>query len=525
MGAFQSVSLPDLLSRSPQAATPSPLTPSVAVDAGTTLLPKSQAMKFTRRKLLATPLAAACGGLAAQAPKGAPPRPNILFVLVDDLRWDELGCTGHPFAETPHADRLAREGALFPNAFATTPLCSPSRACFLTGRYAHSHGITDNTNRSADSHRLITWPRLLRDAGYETGFVGKWHMGNDDSPRPGFDSWVSFPGQGECIDPVLNVQGKETKSRGYITDLLADYGVQFLDRKRSKPFCLYVAHKAIHPNVQQRDDGSVAGSLTGAEAFIPAERHRQLYAGNEPPRRANYGRPPTGKPALERPIDDLPPLGPQTVTSDQTIRNRMRMMKAVDESLGRMIEAIENAGQLENTVIVLTSDHGYFYGEHGLDAERRLAYEETIRIPLLIRAPAGGFDATGKGRIQQGRRLDAFALSIDIAPTMLELAGVERPANLQGRSLLPLLQNASTGWREDFLIEYFSDTVFPRIRNMGYQAVRTGLWKYIQYQELKGMDELYDLSADPYELNNLIASGPVADMRRRLERLRQESAS
>jgi N-acetylglucosamine-6-sulfatase len=478
-------------------------------------------MKFTRRTLLATPFAAACGRLAAQAPEAAShatpeghARPNILFVLVDDLRWDELGCTGHPFAETPHADRLAREGALFPNAFATTPLCSPSRACFLTGRYAHSHGITDNTNRSADSHRLITWPRLLRDAGYETGFVGKWHMGNDDSPRPGFDSWVSFPGQGECIDPVLNVQGKETKSRGYITDLLADYGVQFLDRKRSKPFCLYVAHKAIHPNVQQRDDGSVAGSLTGAEAFIPAERHRQLYAGNEPPRRANYGRPPTGKPALERPIDDLPPLGPQTVTSDQTIRNRMRMMKAVDDSLGRMIEAIESAGQLDNTVIVLTSDHGYFYGEHGLDAERRLAYEETIRIPLLIRAP---------GSTQRGQRLNPFALSIDIAPTMLEFAAAPRPANLQGRSLAPLLRGARIGWREDFLIEYFSDTVFPRIRNMGYQAVRTERWKYIQYQELKGMDELYDLSADPYELNNVIASGPVADMQRRLARLRRES--
>jgi len=489
-------------------------------------------MKLTRRTLLATPLAAAAGNLAAQAPKVAPhaspegqARPNILFVLVDDLRWDELGCTGHPFAETPHADRLAREGTLFTNAFATTPLCSPSRACFLTGRYAHSNGIIDNTNRAAQSHRLITWPRLLQNAGYETGFLGKWHMGNDDSPRPGFDDWVSFKGQGECIDPVLNIQGKETKARGYITDLVADYGGQFLERKRSKPFCLYVSHKAIHPNVQQRDDGSVVGSLTGAEAFIPAERHRQLYTGKALPRRANYGRPPTGKPALERAIDSLPPLGPQTVTGDETIRNRMRMMKAVDDSLSRMIEALEKAGQLDNTVIVLTSDHGYFYGEHGLDAERRLAYEETIRIPLLIRAPAAGFGDMSKRRIQPGQRLNQFALSIDIAPTMLDFAGVSRPTNLQGRSLAPLLRGARIGWREDFLIEYFSDTVFARIRNMGYQAVRTKRWKYIQYQELQGMDELYDLSGDPYELNNVIASGPVAEMQRRLERLRKESAA
>jgi N-acetylglucosamine-6-sulfatase len=488
-------------------------------------------MKLTRRALLAAPFAAACGNVTAQQPKAAPhaaenhARPNILFFLVDDLRWDELGCTGHPFAETPHADRLAREGALFTNAFATTPLCSPSRACFLTGQYAHSNGITDNTNRSAQSHRLVTWPRLLHDAGYETGFIGKWHMGNDDSARPGFDDWVSFPGQGECIDPVLNIQGKATKSRGYITDLLADHGVRFLNRQRSKPFCLYVAHKAIHPNVQQRDDGSVAGNVSGAEGFIPAARHRQLYAGKQPPRRANYGKPPTGKPALQRAIDNLPPLGPQTVTSDETIRNRMRMMKAVDESLGRMIEVIEKAGQLDNTVIALTSDHGYFYGEHGLDAERRLAYEETIRIPLLIRAPAPGSGATTNRPIQQGQRLDGFALSIDIAPTMLEFAGVPPPTNLQGRSLMPLLRDATIDWREDFLIEYFSDTVFPRIRNMGYQAVRTQRWKYIQYQELKDMDELYDLQSDPHELSNVIATGPVAEMQRRLARLRQESTS
>lgn len=463
-------------------------------------------MMLSRRALLATPFAA-----AAQTP-----RPNIIFVLVDDLRWDELGCTGHPFAETPHADRLAREGTLFTNAFATTPLCSPSRACFLTGQYAHSNGIVDNTNRAALSHRLITWPRLLRDAGYETGFLGKWHMGNDDSPRPGFDYWVSFKGQGECIDPVLNIQGKESKSRGYITDLLSGHAVEFLNRKRSKPFCLYVAHKAIHPNVQQRDDGSVVSSLSGAEAFIPAERHRNSYAGKTLPRRPNYAKPPKGKPALERTIGNMPPLGPRTATTDQTILNRMRMMKAVDDGLGAMMQAVEKAGQLDNTVIVFTSDHGYFYGEHGLDAERRLAYEETIRIPLLIRAP---------GRINRGQKLAQFALSIDVAPTMLDFAAAPRPDSVQGRSLVPLLRGAKIGWREDFLIEYFSDTVFPRMRNMGYQAVRTQQWKYIQYRELKGMDELYDLQADPYEMTNLIASGPVEDMKARLERLRKGTSA
>lgn len=452
----------------------------------------------SRRAVLALPLS---GSIRAAAR-----RPNIVFILVDDLRWDELGCTGHPFASTPHSDRLAREGALFTNAFATTPLCSPSRASFLTGQYPHTHGITDNTNRSALSHRLITWPRLLQESGYDTAFLGKWHMGNDDSPRPGFNYWASFRGQGECIDPGLNINGREIKARGYITDILTDHAVEFLQWRREKPFCLYLAHKAIHPNVTQRDDGSVVVSaLTAPELFIPAERHRNLYAGQILPRRPSFGQPPRGKPALERPLDGLPPLGPRTATPDEAILNRMRMMKAVDEGLGRILEVLETTGQLDDTAVVLTSDHGYFYGEHGLDAERRLAYEEAIRIPLLMRYPR---------RIRPHTRVDQFALSVDMAPTMLALAGARAPTSVQGQSLLPLLENRRIGWRDVFLIEYFSDTVFPRIRQMGYQAVRSRRWKYIHYTELNGMDELYNLDRDPSEMNNVVGDRSARDLLR-----------
>ena len=254
--------------------------------------------------------------LTALPALGAPARrPNILFVLVDDLRFDELGCTGHPFAQTPHADRLAREGAMFRNAFAVTPLCSPSRASFLTGLYPHAHGVVDNTDRSALSCQLLTWPRTLHESGYETAFVGKWHMGNDDSARPGFSHWVSFPGQGECVDPVLNVNGRSARATGYITDLLTDHAVAFLERPRSVPFCLYLAHKAVHPNVQQRNDGSVVGG-DSAENFIPAPRHRDLYAGVTIPRRGNYAKPPQSKPALQQHLDGVPPLSPKTVTDD-----------------------------------------------------------------------------------------------------------------------------------------------------------------------------------------------------------------
>ncbi|HET8549410.1 MAG TPA: sulfatase-like hydrolase/transferase [Bryobacteraceae bacterium] len=426
-------------------------------------------------------------------PLAAPNRPNIVFVLVDDLRWDELGCTGHPFALSPQADRLAREGANFRNAFATTPLCSPSRASFLTGTYPHRHGIIDNTDRSGASHRLVTWPRLLHDEGYETCFVGKWHMGNDDSPRPGFDHWVSFPGQGECVDPVLNVNGKSARAHGYITDLLTERAVEFLKRPRSRPFCLYLAHKAIHPNITQFADGSVNKIGGGtAEDFIPAERHRSLYSGMTPPRRPNYARAPLDKPALNHRIPGLQPLGPGTLIDDQIILNRLRMAKAVDESLGEILGTIERQRKLEDTLVVFTSDHGYFYGEHYLGHERRLAYEETIRIPMLIRYPRV---------FRAGSQPENFFLSIDVARLFL-------------RQQLP-------PHRDDFLIEYFSDNVFARIRKMGYQAVRTRRWKYIHYRDIAGADELYDLVDDPYEMRNLIGApgAPLAEMQVRLAKL------
>ena len=165
-------------------------------------------------------------------------RPNIIVILVDDMRWDEFGAAGHNYIKTPSIDRIANEGVLFANAFATTPLCSPSRACFLTGQYAHTNGIIDNTARNEQSHKLMTFPQVLDQAGYETAFMGKWHMGNDDSKRPGFDHWVALKGQGEAVDPNLNIDGNRQMVKGYVTDVLTDYAVKFIQRKRSGPFML-----------------------------------------------------------------------------------------------------------------------------------------------------------------------------------------------------------------------------------------------------------------------------------------------
>jgi len=422
-------------------------------------------------------------------------RPNIVFILVDDLRYDELGCTGHPFAQTPVADRLAREGANFRNAFATTPLCSPSRAAFLTGTYSHTNGIVDNVARDALSHKLVTWPKLLHDAGYRTGFLGKWHMGNDDSPRLGFDRWVSFRGQGECTDPPLSIDGRNTPSKGYVTDILTGHAVDFLNQQQaSTPFCLYLAHKAIHPNIQQRNDGSIdLAASNAAEYFIPAERHKSLYAGKALPRRGNY-------------------QSKDSATSDETILARMRMMKAVDESTGAILDALERKRLLEDTMVIFTSDHGYFYGEHGLGPERRLAYEETIRIPLLVRYPR---------RFRPGSSPSEFVVSVDVAATALAAAGVAAPRPFHGRPLW------SKSHRDAVLIEYFSDTVFPHVHKMGYYAVRTDRWKYVHYREREGADELYDLRKDPFELDNRIADNkaPLGRLRAHLTKLLAETGA
>ena len=440
-------------------------------------------------------------------------RPNIIFILIDDLRWDEVD---YPFVKVPNIQRISREGVKFANAFVTTPLCSPSRASFLTGQYAHKHGVSSCQYHSPRSHELVTFLRLLHDSGYETAFLGKWHMGVDDNPRPGVDHWVSVKGQGSYFDPEFNVNGRRETKRGYFTDILNEYALDFLKQKHTKPFLLYISHKAVHPDLIQYADGSISDPSGGK--FIPAERHKNLYADAEVPHRPNYAKPPEGKSSLLRRIGDLPPLGPKTVTDDETIRNRLRMLASVEGGVADIFNTLENQKQLDNTLIIFTSDEGYFYGEHGLSAERRLAYEESIRIPLLMRWPK---------LIKAGSSIDQFALNIDITPTLLEIGGATAPKEIHGHSLVPLLRGEKVPWRDSFLIEYFSDKVFPRISKMGYQALRDERWKYIHYTELDGMDELYDLKADQYEMNNL-AGRPetgetLAKMRGKLQQVLDSS--
>ena len=423
-----------------------------------------------------------------QTPRGAD-RPNLVVILVDDLRWDALSATGHPFVRSPNIDRLAQEGASFQNAFVTTPLCSPSRASFLTGQYARAHGVL--TNASALSPLVATSPSLLESGGYDTAFIGKWHMGNDDTPRPGFTHWVSFRGQGSYWDPELNINGERLPTRGYLTDVLNHYAVDFVRTaaRGFRPFLLYLSHKAVH------------GPLN------PPDRHMDLYRGAPVPCSPGCRDTLKGKLALTRHVPGTRLPSPGDGPSDGKIRQKLRLLKSVDEGVGRILRTLAQEGVLGQTAVILTSDNGFFWREHGL-GDKRWAYEEAIRIPLIVRYPP---------LTRPGARIEQLVLNVDLAPTLLELGGVPVPAEVHGRSFVPLLKGEKEEWRDMFAAEYFRESRFPRAPT--WEALRTERWKYVRYPALgEEYDELYDLRNDPYEVRNVVNNAIWTDT---LERLRK----
>jgi N-acetylglucosamine-6-sulfatase len=453
-------------------------------------------------------------------------RPNFLVILIDDLRFDEFGAGGHPYMKTPHVDRLAREGVQCANAFHTTPLCSPNRACILTGQYASRHGIIDNVARDALSHRLPNYHRALQELGYETAHIGKWHMGNDGTPRPGYDLWVSFDGHGSLFDPRLNENGGYRQVPGYITDLLNERAVAFIETRRDRPWSLFLAHKAVHPDAHQAADGTL--DLTRQErGYKPAPRHADLYRGRVFPRRPNMLSPDEvvkSKPAWAEAFRLRAGERAQAVLraihagTQEEIRLRAAMMASVDEGVGMILDALERTGQLDRTLILFLGDNGYFFGEHALGPERRFAYEEGIRSPFVLRYPP---------LARAGSTVAELVLALDIAPTLIELAGGTPGPQVQGRSLVPLLAGRAPGWRRSFLIEYFAENAMPWLVGMTYKAVRTERHKLIHWVNRDGVDELYDLDADPCELANVIADpryvAVASDLRVELARLVAEA--
>lgn len=399
-------------------------------------------------------------------------KPNIVFILTDDHRWDCLGVMGHPFLQTPNMDSLANQGMLFENAFVTTSLCSPSRASFLTGQYASVHGVRNNFSRW-DEERNRTFMEHLKYGGYDTAFIGKWHMPGGTLPQlPGVDLFVSFTkkdGQGDYYNCPIYVNHELTPNRKpYITEELTDYAVDFIKQDRSNPFCLYLSHKAVHHD------------------WKPPEHLKGMYKDAD----LSHLAPESDK---YNTWTNLNWLEGTMGNMHNVYRRYCECLVSVDEQLGRLLSALEQKGVLDDTLIVYAGDNGYIWGEHRLYA-KHYPYEESIRIPYIVRPPKGYMTDTG-------RRADQMILNIDLAPTLLELAGIPIPISMQGESFLPILDSINTPGRKSWVYELFKDFPFGG-RVPPHKALRTNRYKYIDW-ELCNSPEIYDLREDPREKNNL----------------------
>jgi len=464
-------------------------------------------------------------------------RPNVVFVMTDDHAAQAISAYGSRVNETPQLDRLAREGMLFRNAFVTNSICTPSRAVILTGLYSHRNGVPV-FNRFDGSQPTVA--KLLQASGYHTGMIGKWHLGSDPT---GFDHWEILPGQGSYHDPVLYTASSEKSYAGrYATDVLTDLGIEFIRaRPRHKPFFLMLHHKAPH------------------RSWEPDERHRLMFAERvipEPPTlwddyatRASALRENRQRIAqdlsrrdlkLEPPAEldgrarrawlDAAPVELEVERDGQKLRltaeslvrykyqrymqDYLACVQSVDDNTGRLLDALEQQGLAQDTIVVYTSDQGFFLGEHGL-FDKRFMYEESLRTPLVVRWP---------GVTSEGSTSDALALNLDFAPTFLDAAGVAVPAEMQGRSLVRLLRGETPAdWRTAFYYRYYHDPGHHNTR--AHYGVRTRTHKLIHYWR-SGEWELFDLRADPHELRNLYGlvgqEALTAELKALLARLKQE---
>jgi arylsulfatase A-like enzyme len=459
----------------------------------------------------------------------APKRPNILFIMADDHASQAVGCYGSRINRTPSIDRIAAEGMRFESCFCTNGICAPSRAVILTGKHSHLNGVRDNA--VAFDGAQTTFPKLLQAAGYETTLLGKWHLKSDPT---GFDHWTILPGQGEYYNPDLIERGVSSRRSGYVTDILTDLAVDYLKsgRDKSKPFLLMLHHKAPHRNWQ------------------PAERHLSLYDD------AVFPEPPTLRDAYatrsraareqEMTIRDHMTLGsdlklgaaPERLDATQKtaweraygpkreafrkaglegddllrwkyrryLQDYLGTIAAVDESVGRLLDVLDETGLAGDTLVVYCSDQGFFLGEHGW-FDKRFMYEDSLRMPLVMRFP---------GRVRPGSVNRDIVSNLDFAPTFLDAAGRGKPGEMQGRSFLPLLLGRSVaGWPESFYYHYYE---FPAVHMAKrHYGVRTKRHKLIRFYHDIDAWELYDLEKDPLETRNVHADPAYAAVRRGLE--------
>lgn len=448
----------------------------------------------------------------------SPARPNVVFVLTDDQRWDHMSCAGHRFLKTTNLDRLAAEGGRFANAFVTTSLCSPSRASYLSGLYAHSHGVIDNfTDYPA---ALPSFPRRLQEAGYETAWIGKWHMGEqNDEKRPGFDYWASHKGQGDYYDTTFNVNGDRRVLKGYYTTAVTDLAADWIRQRGDRPFLLVLGHKAPHT------------------PYLAEEKYRHVYD-DVPISYPESAFDLQGKPdwvvqrlatwhGIYGPLygfrKSFPDTRPEGVADFAAFaRAYAATIRSIDDSVGRVYEALRETGRLDNTLIIFAGDNGMFLGEHGM-TDKRAMHDPSIRVPFLMRYPP---------LIRPGTVVEQMTLNIDLAPSILEICGAPPLEKIHGRSMVPLLAGKADSWRRSWCYEYNYEKQFPYTPNV--RGVRTDQCKYIHYPHGDGgpdrhKAELYNLKDDPGELHNLIddpaQAARLVDLKAELDRLMKETGA
>jgi len=453
---------------------------------------------LTAMAALASAPAAARLASAADAP--ADKRPNILFIMSDDHAAHAIGCYGSKVNQTPNIDRIAKEGMRMDCCLVTNSICSPSRAVIITGKYSHINGVpVFNTFDGSQP----TLSKYLQAVGYYTGMIGKWHLGSDPT---GVDYWNVLPGQGVYHNPAFIENGKRTKHTGYCTDLIADFSIEFLkNRPKDKPFFLMSHHKAPH------------------RPWDPDEKHKQMFADREIPEPSTFnddyaGRSDAAAEATMR-IDrnlmprDVKEKPPEGLTAEQLkkwkyqryMKDYLACVQSVDDNVGRLLEYLDKSGLAENTIVVYTSDQGFFLGDHNW-YDKRFMYEESLKMPFLVRWPK---------RIKAGSVNKDMVLNVDFAPTLMAAAGLATPADMQGRSFLPVLEGKTPAdWRQSMYYRYYHYPMHHRVQP--HYGVRTHEHKLIYFNKLDQW-ELYDLKKDPEELKNVYSDPAYADQVKKLK--------
>lgn len=405
-------------------------------------------------------------------------KPNFVIMMCDDQRFNAMSCAGNTIIKTPNMDRLAAEGMYFKNMFVTNSLCAPSRATLLTGLYSHANGVTDNFGKNVSAN-IKMLPEYLHEAGYEVGFCGKSHIKGALRDRP-WDYYFGYRDQGRYVDPIIaeGGDGIDKVYPGYMDDIVTEKAIAWMKKTRSKPFCLFLFFKAPH------------------RQWVPAPRHKDLYADKPIPKPSLWDHPGTGKPAAFLIASNMFGQYPDTKDYDGMVRDYYRTITAADDNIGKVYAALIEMKKLDQTVLMHTSDNGFFLGEWQR-FDKRFMHEPSIRVPLLVRYPA---------LVKPGSVSEKMVINADLAPTILDLAGMPAMKDLHGRSFKALLAAEKVDWRKDWYYEYH-EYPDPSHNVQKMRGVRTERYKLIHYYEppprYGEAFELYDLQYDPEEKVNL----------------------